>query len=119
MLSQKQNLEVSQLGDSGHVIPGTVSGDVCHPIDRRNVTPGACLGGGHPEDCEGVTTGAWSAKCGVSGDSGHVTPGKGSWRQGHPGECGHVTSDAGSGRDLPWLLWMLEYRCRVWEFWSP
>ena len=41
MLPQKQNLEVSQPGDSGHVIPGTVSGDVCHHIDSRNVTPGA------------------------------------------------------------------------------
>ena len=102
MLPQKQNLEVSQPGDSGHVIPGTVSRDVCQHIDSRNVTPRACLGGSHPEDCEDVTTGAWSAKCGLSGDSGHVTPGKGSWRWGHPGECGHVASGAGSGRDLPW-----------------
>ena len=64
-----------QPGDSGHVTPEAESGSestwrfwtcdsrnsVCHPIDSRNVTPGACLGGGHPEDCEGVTTGAWSA----------------------------------------------------------
>ena len=102
MLPQKQNLEVSQPGDFGHVIPGTVSRDVCQHIDSRNVTPRACLGGSHPGDCEDVTTGAWSAKCGLSGDSGHVTPGKGSWRWGHPGECGHVASGAGSGRDLPW-----------------
>ena len=41
MLPQVQDLEGSQPGDSGHVIPETVSGDVCHPIDSRNVTPGA------------------------------------------------------------------------------
>ena len=83
-------------------MPGTVSRDVGHPIDSGNVTQGAGLGGGHPEDCERVIPGARSARCGLPGDSGHVTPGKGSWRQGHPGECGHVTSGAGSGRDLPW-----------------
>ena len=48
MLPQVQDLEGSQPGDSGHVIPGTVSRDVCHPIDSGNVTPGAGLGGGSP-----------------------------------------------------------------------
>ena len=41
MLPQKQNLEVSQPGDSEHVIPGSASGDVCHPIESGNVAPGA------------------------------------------------------------------------------
>lgn len=55
MLSQVQDLEGSQPGDSGHVIPGTVSGDVRHPIDSGNVTPGAGSGKCHPKDCEHVT----------------------------------------------------------------
>ena len=70
MLPKVQDLEGSQPRDSGHVIPGTVSGDVCHPINSGNVTHIAGSGGGHPEDCERVTPGAWSARYGFPGDSG-------------------------------------------------
>ena len=70
MLPKVQDLEGSQPRDSGHVIPGTVSGDVCHPINCGNVTHIAGSGGGHPEDCERVTPGAWSARYGFPGDSG-------------------------------------------------
>ena len=48
MLPKVQDLEWSQPRDSGHEMPGTVSRDVCHPIDSGNVTPGAGLGGGSP-----------------------------------------------------------------------
>ena len=55
MLPKVQDLEGSQPEDSGHVIPGTVSGDVCHPKDHGNVTQDASSGGNYPEDCERVT----------------------------------------------------------------
>lgn len=38
---QVQVLEGGHCGDSGCLIPGTVSGDMCHPIDSGNVTPDA------------------------------------------------------------------------------
>ena len=41
ILPKVQDLEWSQPRDSGHEIPGTVSGDVCHHIDSGNVTQGA------------------------------------------------------------------------------
>ena len=37
MLPQVQVLEGGHCGDSGCLIPGTASGDMCHPIDSGNV----------------------------------------------------------------------------------
>lgn len=50
------------------------------------------------EDCEGVTTGAWSASVVSLETVSHVTPGLGGGVT--PGECGHVTSGAGSGEEF-------------------
>ena len=72
------------LRDCGHVTPGTVCMDGCHPGHYGNVSPGPGLRGGHP------------------GYRGHMTPGAGSRRWGHPGVFGHATPDAGSVRwDIP------------------
>ena len=108
-----------QPGNSGHVTPGAGSGrkstwrfwtcdsrnsvwGCVSPYRQWKCYPRCRFGRGVTLKTEHVTQGAWSARCGLPGDSGHVTPGKGSWKWGHPGECGHVTLGAGSGRDLPW-----------------
>ena len=83
MLPQVQVLEGGHCGDSGCLIPGTVSGDMCHPIDSGNVTPDAGSGRGHSGDCEHLTPGAWSVRCYLPGDSGRVSPGTGSGSWGH------------------------------------
>ena len=48
-----------------------------------------------------MTTGAGSAKCGLSGDSGQVNPGTGCVEGCHHRDCGSVTRGTGSGEGHP------------------
>ena len=69
----------SHAGDSGHVTPGSGSGQGCHIGHCGSVTPGT--GSGR------VSLGRWKM----------FLPRYRVWEEGHPKDCGHVTQVQGLG----------------------